>query len=174
MRWADSGGWAIFNGKASSAMGGRGTRWRISGKTCEDQQNEGNGAMKKFGGIGGFLLLIILIIFSIAPLSVPILVYFSWFHDLDWLFALTAVLIWCVSGSIVYGIGGRGPFYEIAVGSAGWVALLSYVTNIWFFFSAIFFDGSWLQFFYSLIAGMIFKGAAYEYRAQQKRDNLLK
>jgi hypothetical protein len=129
--------------------------------------------MNKISGFEGLLFLIIITTFFVAPLSTPILFYFSWFHDLSWFFGLTAIFIWCISGSIIYGFGDRGIFYETAVGSASWVALLSYITNIGLFFSAIFFDGSWLQFLYSLTVGIIFKGAALEYRKQQKRDSLL-
>ena len=105
-----------------------------------------------FGGVGGLA----------CPILMAVLGYFTIFKGLDWIYLIVvfAIYLICVFLAIFAFPKERryAAYCEMMGGGFGWVYMLSIPADIWFIISAIFMDGSWWEFGYSLLVGILCKG----------------
>ena len=110
----------------------------------------------------------------ICPIALAIMGYFSIFHTLDWSYLLIVLAIYII-GVLLVIISLKkekrfAGYCEMMSGGFGWVWMLSGLASIWFLISAIFLEGSWWEFGYSLLIGVICKGWTRSFRDAQIND----
>tara|TARA_Y100000588_G_C14174402_1_gene890683 strand:+ start:219 stop:1049 length:831 start_codon:yes stop_codon:yes gene_type:complete len=107
-------------------------------------------------------LLFGLIVGSVSPLGIAVTGYFVLFAGLPWVYLATWFVIWAGSVLLFCFTAPRenryAVYYDLLSGGFGWVYAASGFASIWFAIAAIFMDGSWWEFGYSLIVGTICKG----------------
>ena len=103
-----------------------------------------------------------MLIGGISPLGIAILGYFVFFLGFDWSYLVIWMAVWIVSVSLGVFVAKKEKrfefYYELLGNGFGWVWLVSIPTSIWFLIFALFMDGSWWKFFYSLVLGGLCKG----------------
>lgn len=96
----------------------------------------------------------------IAPLAASAFGYLSMFRDYPSIYIVYSLLAWFLSAAYVsiFAKNKMAVFLKQIGSGFGWVWLASIPVSIYFIVTAIFFDGTWGQFFYSIIIGTIAKG----------------
>ena len=96
----------------------------------------------------------------VAPLASSALGYLSMFRNYPSIYIIYSLLAWFISAAYISMFGkNRMAIFLKQIGSGfGWVWLASIPASIYFIVTAVFFDGTWGQFFYSIILGAIAKG----------------
>lgn len=101
-------------------------------------------------------------LFLAANMAVPTCIYFSTFKDFDWVYAQYSLLMFFISLFIAAFTLEKENRVEktwvLIIGGTGWVWLLSTPLTLWFIFAALFMDGSWWEFWYSMAVCSIFGG----------------
>lgn len=115
-----------------------------------------------------------LVIGGVSPLGMAIMGYFVLFVGFEWVYLAIWFLAWVISISLIVFAAKKEMRYavycELLSGGFGWVWIASIVAGIWFAISALFMDGSWWEFGYSLLVGGICKGWTRSFMQAQRED----
>jgi hypothetical protein len=120
-----------------------------------------------------YLLPLMIPIVLIAPLGASVLGYLSIFKDYSPIYIVYAVLAWFLSAAYIsiFAKNIMVVFMKQIGSGFGWIWLASIPASIYFIVTAIFFDGTWGQFFYSIISGTIAKGYLRNFENQLNRKS---
>jgi len=120
----------------------------------------------------GFVIIIVMGLNLLLPTLLAVIGYLTIFHEFDWRYLLAAVVCFVITTSIITRTAKAevkyATYYRVTGGAIGWVWMLSIPASIWFLISAIFLDGSWMQFGYSFLVGGVAKGLSRAFMQSEK------
>lgn len=120
----------------------------------------------------GFVIIIVMGLNLLLPTLLAVIGYLTIFHEFDWRYLLAAVVCFVITTSIITRTAKAevkyATYYRVTGGAIGWVWMLSIPASIWFLISAIFLDGSWMQFGYSFLVGGVAKGLCRAFMQSEK------
>ena len=123
----------------------------------------------------GFVIIIVMGLNLLLPTLLAVIGYLTIFHEFDWRYLLAAVVCFVITTSIITRTAKAevkyATYYRVTGGAIGWVWMLSIPASIWFLISAIFLDGSWMQFGYSFLVGGVAKGLSRAFMQSEKELN---
>ena len=97
----------------------------------------------------------------ILPPALAVAGYLATFHDYSWYYPLGAFVGFTITATIITKAAKPDTRYSIYFqttgGAIGYIWILSIPASIWFFVSALFFNGSWWEFGYSFLVGGVAK-----------------
>jgi hypothetical protein len=112
-----------------------------------------------------------LLISIVAPFLASILGFLFFFKGYPLSFTIYSILAWFLSAAYacIFFKNKMAVFLKTIGSGFGWIWLASIPASIYFIVTAIFFDGSWGQFFFSIIIGAIAKGYARNFEDELNR-----
>ena len=120
----------------------------------------------------GFVIIIVMGLNLLLPTLLAVIGYLTIFHEFDWRYLIAAVVCFVITTSTITKTAKAevkyATYYHVTGGAIGWVWMLSIPASIWFLISAIFLDGSWMQFGYSFLVGGVAKGLSRAFMQSEK------
>jgi len=120
----------------------------------------------------GFVIIIVMGLNLLLPTLLAVIGYLTIFHEFDWRYLIAAVVCFVITTYTITKTAKAevkyATYYHVTGGAIGWVWMLSIPASIWFLISAIFLDGSWMQFGYSFLVGGVAKGLSRAFMQSEK------